>query len=784
MRVLVMILFSLLLIGETSAVIPRLLRMKLPTPTPTPTPIPTPTPPPGTIPTGVSYFISSNTIDLAALNNPSVDGMVVQDEWKYLNPSQGGYNFVGDVNGLRDDGGWAIDKQIAAVEAAGKWYRISISTGGPFASGDGPGTSKGHKPDWLRTAIASDGYTGDKLFTYKDTPTTTATIPVPWEPTLKSAHFDMVQALADHLALTGPHPLLRGILVPYCNAKTNDFSVGSSSDAVDGLPPTGSSPQSRWIAAVVNSGFSTFAEAVIDTGNDTFDAYHAAFPALFYAIISDRLQNYTMNPGAQSVFGNNVTWDVINRAAGIATSDSIVAQRNNLNGCAVPHADMCPQSNGWYDLKVSTVPVAAQMVWKAYGDDQCLGDPGQPYRGFRMCSSGGPCTDSTQLVKQAYDTGKTYNLRYVETYEADILNLSINNMDPDPNWTYFDVIAYGKSLFSPLGDKDFAKGVYSWDTDGGPLVEGNPLLDNPNVDGIRLKVYWDDIQTGPITYNWGPIETSIQTAAAHGKEIILSVTGGKHSPIFIYTDAGGTCTKFTFGVNSPEDSVMPLMYETACQPYFKNFIRQLALRYDNNPVVQEVVITGLQQYSTEYYVVKMQDDIDEFNTVAVSKGFADKSAALRAATIAMMDTWMDAWHHTPLLFTLALPWGGGINLSVSEADRDFALAHWQTLSATRNGTITEQQHATLPPHTETGGILTYPHGQEAVDSFADRLGIGIYPDPEPDPLPDGSQVMDDYLRASFGDEVQFAIVFQEDLTPPGNQAALATGRTLILTNSP
>jgi hypothetical protein len=375
------------------------------------------------VPTGLFYLPSGRSLSGPALNNQNVDGVVVGASWSDLEPSEGNYVFDTVANGQ------SLDQLVAAVEAVGKPMRLSINTGGPGVSGDGPKTVGGSKPDWLITKIANDSYTGDKFFTYVDSKTPqgeniTAKIPVFWEPTLLNKHRLLVQAIANHLA---GHPLVKIVFVPYANADTNDWNLGDTSPNPDGL---GSNPQQRWLDALVNSGYATMADALIDAGNKTYRAYHTAFPNKILTTSIGRLQNDVLNPGGADVNGRNISETVVSNAAA-AWPGYIVAQKNNLNGGGVPPAQQSGDS-AWNDLYILHtnygIPTAAQMVWHAYDDCEETMDQWSAER--MNMGNDSDCEDSTQMLYQAVNLGITYETKWQELYELDILNLSNTNADP------------------------------------------------------------------------------------------------------------------------------------------------------------------------------------------------------------------------------------------------------------------------------------------------------------------------------------------------------------------
>lgn len=492
------------------------------------------------VPTGVFYLPSSQTLDQTAIDNS--DGVVIGGAWSDLEPTEGNYVFNVAAHGQ------SLDAQLAQVEASngglGKPMRLAIATGGPDVLGNGPGTSKGAKPHWLTTKISADTYTGGKFFTYKDSATTTATIPVFWEPTLLSKHALLAQAVANHLA---SHPLVRIVFVPYANANTNDWNLGDTSNAVDGIAPSGSTPQTRWITALVNSGYAYMSDALIAAGNSTYSAYHTAFPNGILTTSIGRLQNTALNPGGGgTVNGRNISESVVS-TANTNWPGFIVAQKNNLNGGGVTAAP--GGTSAWNDLYILHttygVPTAAQMVWHAYGDCATYGAE-RMNMGF-----GSPCADSTQMLYQAVNAGGTYATKWQELYELDILNLGASNGDPGiPIGVPSDVIGYAHThLYHPTPVA--LTGMVSRQTQG---TAGTFDIDLTNGSGVESRSTSGAYQ---LILTFANNLTSVGGASSTCGTVSSAVPGPAANQYTVNLSGMGSCnaTRNTVTLTNVDDSV-------------------------------------------------------------------------------------------------------------------------------------------------------------------------------------------------------------------------------------
>src|SRR5262249_10368814 len=73
-------------------------------------------------------------------------------------------------------------------------------------------------------------------------------------------------------------------------------------------------------------------------------------------------------------------------------------------------------------------------------------------------------------------------------------------------------------------------------------LDDHPWL-NPNVDGVRVRASWSDIETADNVYNWPLIDDCLANALTSGKFIGLGVIAGIDTPAWLlggasFTDGG------------------------------------------------------------------------------------------------------------------------------------------------------------------------------------------------------------------------------------------------------
>ena len=84
--------------------------------------------------------------------------------------------------------------------------------------------------------------------------------------------------------------------------------------------------------------------------------------------------------------------------------------------------------------------------------------------------------------------------------------------------------------------------------------EDSPSWTNPNLDGMRLRPVWSDVQPSQATLDWSSIDEIMELATQHGKFIGLSVTAGVTTPQWVY-DNGATTSHSKMARSAPCQSL-------------------------------------------------------------------------------------------------------------------------------------------------------------------------------------------------------------------------------------
>ncbi len=347
--------------------------------------------------------------------------------------------------------------------------------------------------------------------------------------------------------------------------------------------------------------------------------------------------------------------------------------------------------------------------------------------------------------------------------------------------TCFEVEAQSSRRRTPK--KPFFGGIVDLLPGGNNL---DKLIDNPNldkdwVDGFRWGEKWNVVQPDSLTeYDWSNTDAAIATVAAKGKKLTLTVAAGINSSPAIYTGKN-PCTHFPCDTDGDgiNESDMPFP-DANYLAKWDAFVIAMGERYDRDPDVALVFISGIGQQGVEFHVTNTVANENAWNKLAVAAGYPNKSVAIQTAAQHVVDTFVAAFPSTPLLFTAGNPWGdeGGA------IDQDFVQDYVLSVDDGRAG-LCDSYLKAKKTHTGTILLRTYPHGEQAINaSYDSRFYSDI-----PMPWPRQPRPMYDLLLNGVEKGDQYVEVYEFDLNGglqggTINDATFISQRLLLLENLP
>ncbi|HLW70488.1 MAG TPA: hypothetical protein VKS22_07680 [Candidatus Binataceae bacterium] len=154
------------------------------------------------------------------------------------------------------------------------------------------------------------------------------------------------------------------------------------------------------------------------------------------------------------------------------------------------------------------------------------------------------------------------------------------------------------------------KGIYGYGSTytqwskkaGTQLFANTQVLNNSNVDGIAVKVGWSFIESVNGVYSWAELDSVIAQVAAVSKTVTLNVVPGYQTPSWLFSEGA---QGFNFVWDEPWGPklcsivTIPLPWDPVFLAKWNAFIQAMGARYNSNPTVVGVKISGVNSKDEE-----------------------------------------------------------------------------------------------------------------------------------------------------------------------------------------
>jgi hypothetical protein len=135
------------------------------------------------------------------------------------------------------------------------------------------------------------------------------------------------------------------------------------------------------------------------------------------------------------------------------------------------------------------------------------------------------------------------------------------------------------------------------------------ILSNRYVDGVTLRFSWDRLEPSEGRYDWSRLDGRIAQARSHRKKVSITVEAGSRTPAWVYT-AGARPFSYrwtrVWGRPLCSEQQLPVPWNEVFISKWRAFVRQLGLRYDRDPTVVMVKITGVNSDTGETNLPRMK----------------------------------------------------------------------------------------------------------------------------------------------------------------------------------
>jgi len=324
---------------------------------------------------------------------------------------------------------------------------------------------------------------------------------------------------------------------------------------------------------------------------------------------------------------------------------------------------------------------------------------------------------------------------------------------------------------------DVPHGVFSLSTSD--RAANQPVLDNPDVDGISIRAGWATLEPAEGVFDWTFVDSEVARAAAAGKKVLLRIGTQAGKPDWVtqaVTDAGGVF--FTFDDDGVTTSI-PVFWDPTYLAKKKAMIAALGVHFANNPTVKIVTASFANATSEDWNVPHTHDMVVEW----LSLGYT--SEKMLDAGKQIIDATMTAFPNAYI--ALAISANGHVNGQVNlDPDADYvsrnailaARASWPgRLIVQKNSVSTFNP---LSPGTDTNFEVLWDNrpnvaGQMLSWCFNDstyRMNGGVPGDP--------ATVLHKAINAGYSYGMEYEEIYQTDVM--NLPAEIAYAHTLLVSS--
>ena len=129
------------------------------------------------------------------------------------------------------------------------------------------------------------------------------------------------------------------------------------------------------------------------------------------------------------------------------------------------------------------------------------------------------------------------------------------------------------------------------------------MLANQSVDGISLRVSWNDVEPSDGTFMWTTLDSLVAQAASANKVVVIRVMPGWETPAWLFSE-GAQAFSFIWDQSIWGPALctpvsIPVPWDPIYLSKWTALIRAMGAHYDGNPAIAAVKIAGINSEDEE-----------------------------------------------------------------------------------------------------------------------------------------------------------------------------------------
>ncbi len=131
------------------------------------------------------------------------------------------------------------------------------------------------------------------------------------------------------------------------------------------------------------------------------------------------------------------------------------------------------------------------------------------------------------------------------------------------------------------------------------------IATNPYIEGVLLGYNWNQIETSDGVYNWSLVDNQVALVGAAGKVATIAIAAGVETPGWVYNEGAQSFNVVwdkAWGFTPCSNQRIPIPWDPVFLAKWQAFVTAFGARYDTNPTVASVKLTGFNSETAELFL--------------------------------------------------------------------------------------------------------------------------------------------------------------------------------------
>lgn len=180
----------------------------------------------------------------------------------------------------------------------------------------------------------------------------------------------------------------------------------------------------------------------------------------------------------------------------------------------------------------------------------------------------------------------------------------------------------------------------------------NILERNDCLDGVFIRVHWENIEKSNGDYDWSHLDWAVELAHKHGLQYKVMLQPGRNTPDWVYEEGAVPFeTTFPWPMRSEygQKTKIPVPWDPVYQFYFRKMLKKFGDRYGNDEHFVALTLTGVNFTYGEMHLPKTSEDMENW------ENFGDYPLRIENVYKDLIDFYAKVFPHQQMVLHLTMP---------------------------------------------------------------------------------------------------------------------------------